>query len=342
MFGIGAGIENKGIFFANSARRFALDAKMFRCRAAIHVENKDDIVFWSTILKHFRPNDRFHFIAGSRNEFGHETSGVTQCLKYFDYLSHDFFICIDSDYRYLLHEKGIDVKHYVLQTYTYSFENHHCFAEGLDDVCSRVTHVPNQLFNFSRFLSDYSSIVYDLFIWHLYFLGSDPTRFTKYEFNQLINLSKHKNPDITDNARKALGEQKHKIEKKTDYFRRAYPLADLEFIREKYKALGLTPDTTYLFIRGHNVYDMISCISKEVCKVLLKKARRGHHSREAIAALYRDRNSVDIELRQNIHYGAYTAIQKLEEDIGELLGKAEDFVPRQGTKKAMSVDHRNS
>ena len=45
MFGIGAGIENKGIFFANSARRFALDAKMFRCRAAIHVENKDDIVF---------------------------------------------------------------------------------------------------------------------------------------------------------------------------------------------------------------------------------------------------------------------------------------------------------
>ena len=121
-----------------------------------------------------------------------------------------------------------------------------------------------------------------------------------------------------------------------------YPLADFEFIREKYKALGLTPDTTYLFIRGHNVYDMISCISKEVCKVLLKKARRGHHSREAIAALYRDRNSVDIELRQNIHYGAYTAIQKLEEDIGELLGKAEDFVPRQGTKKAMSVDHRNS
>ena len=78
---------------------------------------------------------------------------------------------------------------------------------------------------------------------------------------------------------------------------------------------------------------MISCISKEVCKVLLKKARRGHHSREAIAALYRDRNSVDIELRQNIHYGAYTAIQKLEEDIGELLGKAEDFVPRKERKK---------
>ena len=43
------------------ARRFASDAKMFRCRAAVHVENKDDVVFWSTVLKHFCPDDRFHF-----------------------------------------------------------------------------------------------------------------------------------------------------------------------------------------------------------------------------------------------------------------------------------------
>ena len=70
--------------FANAARRFALDAKMFRCRAAVHVENKDDIAFWGAVLKHFRPDDKFHFISGSRNEYGRETCGVTQCLKYFD------------------------------------------------------------------------------------------------------------------------------------------------------------------------------------------------------------------------------------------------------------------
>lgn len=50
----------------NAARRFALDAKMFRCRAAVHVENKDDIAFWGAVLKHFRPDDKFHFISGSR------------------------------------------------------------------------------------------------------------------------------------------------------------------------------------------------------------------------------------------------------------------------------------
>lgn len=78
MFGVRAGSENREAYFAGLARRFVSDAKMFRCRAAVHVENKDDIIFWSTVLKHFRPDDRFHFLAGSRNEFGHETSGVTQ------------------------------------------------------------------------------------------------------------------------------------------------------------------------------------------------------------------------------------------------------------------------
>ena len=76
--------------YANAAKRFALDAKMFRCHAAVHVENKDDIQFWSTVFKHFCPGERFHFIAGSRNEYGNETSGVTQCLKYFDFLSPGF------------------------------------------------------------------------------------------------------------------------------------------------------------------------------------------------------------------------------------------------------------
>ena len=68
---------SKERYFQHTAKRFALDARLLRCRAAIHVEDKDDIVFWSQVLEHFRPGDRFHFIAGSRNENGHETRGVT-------------------------------------------------------------------------------------------------------------------------------------------------------------------------------------------------------------------------------------------------------------------------
>lgn len=312
--------ENKDFHFANAAKRFALDAKMFRCRAAVHVENKDDIIFWSAVLKHFRPGERFHFIAGSRNEFGHETSGVTQCLKYFDFLSRDFFICIDSDYRYLLKEQGIDADHFVIQTYTYSFENHHCFADGLDDVCGRVTHLKNNVFDFRKFLTDYSRIIYDLFIWHLYFLNSDPSHFTKYDFNSYVNIITIKSKvRITERVACALDVLRTRVEKKAGYLGRKYPNADLQLIKDRYEALGLTPDTAYFFVRGHNLYDMISCISKEVCKNLLEQEKSGRSTREAIANLYRDRNNVDLQLKQNIKYGEYSAIQKVEEDINNLL-----------------------
>lgn len=313
---------DRSIHFANAAKRFALDAKMFRCRAAVHVENKDDIAFWSTVLKHFRPEDKFHFIAGSRNEYGHETCGVTQCLKYFDFLSPDFFICIDSDYRYLLKERKMNVKNYVFQTYTYSFENHHCYADGLNDVCSRVTHVENTVFDFRKFLTGLSHCLYDLFIWHLYFQNADPVRFSQFEFDSYISLPNIKMfPLVRDNGSRALDELKKRVEWKTGCLGRKYPNADLDVVKRKYKDLGLTPDNVYFFIRGHNLYDLISVVCKEVCKAILRAERRNREvTREMVSELYRNRNNLDYHLRQNIKYGAYLPIRKVEEDIRHFFG----------------------
>ena len=315
--------NGRGAHFANAAKRFALDAKMFRCRAAVHVENKDDIAFWSAVLKHFRPGDKFHFIAGSRNEYGNETYGVTQCLKYFPYLSPDFFICIDSDYRYLLRERHIDVKHFVIQTYTYSFENHHCYADGLDDVCCRVTRLKNTVFDFNRFLTEFSNILYELFIWHLYFQNADPIRFSQFEFDHYLNLTTSRSyPLVYDNGGRALDELRVRVERKLKFFGRKYPHANLEVVRQKYLQLGLTSDNVYLFVRGHNLYNLILLICKEVCKAVLRREKRNRMAtREMLNELYRYRYSLEEQLKQNIKYGAYLPIRKIEEDIRQLLGE---------------------
>ncbi len=315
--------NGRGAHFANAAKRFALDAKMFRCRAAVHVENKDDMAFWSAVLKHFRPGDKFHFIAGSRNEYGNETYGVTQCLKYFPYLSPDFFICIDSDYRYLLRERHIDVKHFVIQTYTYSFENHHCFADGLDDVCCRVTRLKNTVFDFNRFLTEFSNILYELFIWHLYFQNADPIRFSQFEFDHYLNLTTSRSyPLVYDNGGRALDELRVRVERKLKFFGRKYPHANLEVVRQKYLQLGLTSDNVYLFVRGHNLYNLILLICKEVCKAVLRREKRNRMAtREMLNELYRYRYSLEEQLKQNIKYGAYLPIRKIEEDIRQLLGE---------------------
>lgn len=314
---------NRDVHFSSAARRFALDAKMLRCRAAVHVENKDDILFWRRVLEHFRPGDKFHFIAGSRNEYGHETCGVTQCLKYFDFLSPDFFICIDSDYRYLLREWDMDVRHFVLQTYTYSFENHHCFAEGLNDVCCRVTRLKNTVFDFSAFLRRFSNILYELFIWHLYFQNAEPALFCQNEFDTYIGLTNSKRrPLVHDNGAGALEELRHRVEWKIKHLERDYPNADIETVKERYLELGVTRDNVYLFVRGHNLYDMVSLVCREVCKAILRVEKKNREiTHEMVRELYRSRNDLDFQLRQNIKYGAYLPIRKIEEDVCRLLGK---------------------
>ena len=309
---------SKEKYFRQTARRFMLDAKMLRCRAAIHVENRDDIVFWSTVLQHFRPRDRFHFIAGSRNENGHETHGVTQCLKYLPYLGPGFLICIDSDYRHLLHEPHLDPRHFVLQTYTYSFENHHCFADGLNDVCRRVTTLPNDIFDFRRYLSDYSRAVHELFLWHIYLLQADPSAFTASDFNELISLDGCRRPDIRRNGRNEIARFARRARNKTNRFRAQYPDANLSPLRSAYRDIGLTPDTTYLFIRGHNIYDMVYAITREVCKTLLRRAKERHPDAPRPADLFARRHSVDEELRRNLRFGAYPAIRRVENDIRQL------------------------
>ena len=310
---------SKEKYYYLAAKRFMMDAQLLRCRAAIHVEDKDDIDFWSAILEHFRPNDRFHFIAGSRNERGNETKGVTQCLKYIKYLNAKFFICIDSDYRYLLQEHGIDVKHYILQTYTYSFENHHCYDKGLNNICYQITSLPNRVFDFRQFLKEYSNIIYELFLWHLYFLVADPKRFPMATFNELISFQWERRPDLRQNGRHELNKLRERVSQKIIQLRQCYPKANLSILEEKYQKMGLTQDTTYLFVRGHNVYDMVYALSREVCKKVLRTAKDlNANSLPPHINLFGYRNSIDEQLKKNLHFGAYPAIQKIEEDIHRL------------------------
>ena len=131
----------KHAFYESAAKRFKAELRLRGGTAAVHIENKNDEVFWWKVLHDAYPQGKFRFISGSRSINGNITSGCTQCLQYRDFLDRHFWIAIDSDYRYLSEEPDIDAKHFILQTYTYSFENHFCFWKN----CQRVTDadVPN-------------------------------------------------------------------------------------------------------------------------------------------------------------------------------------------------------
>ena len=94
-------------------------------KAVVHLEDSEDILFWKHQLQSVSPAN-YRFLSYSKNDKGNDTRGCAPCLRYKTYLTKNFFICIDSDLRLLRGEEGLTADNYIVQTYTYSWENHFC------------------------------------------------------------------------------------------------------------------------------------------------------------------------------------------------------------------------
>ena len=128
-----------------------------RVKAVVHLEDAEDELFWKNQLQKASPAT-YHFLAYSKNDKGNKARGCEQCLRYKSFLTCRFFICIDSDLRQLRGEEGLSADNFIAQTYTYSWENHFCEAEHLQERLVRV--MPNVAFDFNFFLRELSKVVY--------------------------------------------------------------------------------------------------------------------------------------------------------------------------------------
>lgn len=75
-------------------------------KAVVHLEDSDDVPFWSNQLRNIHPA-KYRFLTYSKNGNGTDSRGCEQCLRYKPYLNKRFFICIDSDLRQLKGEQGL-------------------------------------------------------------------------------------------------------------------------------------------------------------------------------------------------------------------------------------------
>ncbi len=335
----------KHAFYESAAKRFKAELRLRGGTAAIHLENKNDEVFWGKILHEVYPQGRFRFISSSRSISGNMTSGCTQCLQYRDFLDKHFWIAIDSDYRYLSEEPDIDAKHFILQTYTYSFENHFCYWKN----CQRVTDaelpdqpydpnspemelleqarqsstppdnddddddlnlddddnfksddeenngdedVPNQQtrFNWKTFLENYSRLVYPLIVWQLYLQEVDPEAFPQGVFHRLLTLPVGPK-SLKKNGASILRALKTRCQKFIAHLNRTYPDADTTWFDARCYAQGVRRNNCYLFVRGHQLYDMV------------------------IAQGIKLNHKFEKELLKQLYFDDYDEIRKIREDI---------------------------
>ncbi len=254
--------EEKYNFYRLAAKRFKAELKLYGATAAIHLENKNDEVFWGKVLKEAYPEGKFRFITASRSIGGNFTCGCSQCLQYKDFLDEHFWIAIDSDYRYLSQQPEIDAHHFILQTYTYSFENHFCFAENVNravrEACGGALN-----FDFVHFLTEYSRTVYPLMVWQLYLQGVDPEAFPQRVFHRLLTLPcGHK--ATRNDGESVLQVLRERTQKMVRHFERLYPEADATWYEARCNDLGVHRDNCYLFVRGHQLYDLIETLGNRL------------------------------------------------------------------------------
>lgn len=231
--------------------------------ASVHLEDKEDKLFWNQLLQHVVPGE-YYFVSSSRSKKSKPTTGCAQCLNYHGYLSKKFFIAIDSDLRYPLQESNLDSEHFVAQTYTYSWENHYCEANGLQRRFENVMQAEGKIvpFDFKLFLDRLSKILFLPFICVIYNecnVDGNVSATVKNVFGCLPSQVRHE--WLNNNGEKLLEIIKSKIETTIPMKNSCNLIPTIN----RMKQLGITEDNVYLHVRGHNLFDMIRSMGIILC-----------------------------------------------------------------------------
>lgn len=303
-------INSQYIEAANS-----LSSKNASCKVVVYVESYDDIFFWRTVLSQLE-NDKLCFeVMLPTHERILERGKKAAITSMLDGLGKHMIACVDADYDYLKDGRGTSsyqMLHnpFIFHTYVYAIENYQCYAPSLYNVCVSATLNDNINFDFVSFLTRFSNVIYPLFIWNIAFVCSRRSNdFTMTDFDHSI--------DISNFSRKrsegVLEKLANKVNSKIHYLKKKYPdmMEDWEKTDKRVRKLGVTPDTTYLYIQGHHLFNklvmpMISSICNSLVlqreKEISEQSRHEAQYNTEISCYKKSITEYDIVLKKNIGF----------------------------------------
>ena len=311
----------------------ALTSKKARRRIVAYVESYDDIYFWRTVLSEFE-NDKRYFEVMLPSK-GNLTRGKKSVLMNFlqgEPLGRDMIACVDADYDYLIQGRTAQSKRvldspYVFHTYVYAIENFQCYAPSLHNVCVSVTLNDHRIFDFRAFFQLFSEALFPLFVWSimLYRNGNYP-RFSISDLNRIADPGGfnvyHPEPSL-ENVRR-------KVRTKINDLQREFPDAKEEYLATKADLLrlGVTPQTTYLYIQGHHLFDtVVSPILSKVCNLLRQERQNEIYHASAHKTQKRNEMScyenslqdIKVMLKKNSGYMVSEQFRRLQDDVRSYL-----------------------
>lgn len=300
-----------------------------RQRIVAYVESYDDIYFWRTVLSDFE-TDKLYFQIMLPSHCQHLERGKKAVLMNLltNKVGSNMIACVDADYDYLIQgatatSKEIISNPYVFHTYAYAIENLQCYAPALFETCVMVTLNDHHIFDMQQYIEDYSRAIYPLFIWNIWFYRSPNYKlFTMNDFLKIIDpghFSMNRASDI-------IAKVQTKVNKRIAQFHCEYPTAKEEYLKLKanLRQLGVTPETAYLYIQGHHLFDKVVVpVLNKVCVQLIQEreceiARQSIHATQQRNELTSYHNSIaDITamLKKNTTYKKSEPFLHICEDV---------------------------
>ena len=264
-----------------------MTSKTARRKIVAYVESYDDVYFWRTVLSPLE-TDRVYFQITLPTRTEHLERGKKAVLMSLlaDKVGADMIACVDADYDYLVQgrsytSEAVLANPYVFHTYAYAIENLQCYAPSLHETCVAITLNDHQIFDFGEFFRQFSRAVFPLFVWSIwYYRTPNYGEFTITSFLRVIELGNFR----IDYVEEMLSNLRRKVGKKVEFLQRRNPNARLSYlqVKEDLKRLGVTPDTTYLYIQGHHLFNkvVVPMLSK-VCDRLVRE-REGEINRQSV------------------------------------------------------------
>lgn len=263
--------------YVNAANK--LQGKRARRRIVAYVESYDDILFWRMILSRFENETRyFEVMLPSRTSLNKgKKQALLSIMK--NGAGNNMLACVDADYDYLI--QGMTFQsdfmlnnRYVIHTYVYAIENFQCYAPSLHNVCVMATLNDHSIFDFETYLAEYSKAIFPLFVWSIMlYRKREYSKFSITDFNKIVAIRHSRIQEIMENVERV----RHKVKVKLNDLRRTCPGRKEEYIktRDDLLRLGVTPETTYLYIQGHHLFNnIVAPTVQTVCDELRKECER--------------------------------------------------------------------
>lgn len=293
----------------------------------VYVEGYEDVAFWRGIFDHYRnPYLRFEISVPDRGDL---PKGKKVLLRTIPESSEELLLCVDSDFDYLFagrteQSQQVNGAKFMFHTYAYATENYLCYAPSLHNVCVKATKNDTHIFDFVRFMEEYSCTIYPLFLWYAYSAQQNSMHvFPLADFKQSVRLNYL---EIEENGARTLEWLARNVEKRLKLLthRNPHMVDRLAAFEEQLRERGLTPETTYLFMHGHTLMDnVVMVLLNTVCEKLraLSVARitasekRGLALKNEMANYNNSLRSIRDVLLDNENYVRCPLYKRLQRDI---------------------------